>query len=340
MPTCDHCGIEFGRLPFECNRCGRQHCSDCRLPENHLCDSLYTAEGEAVGLSDVATKITNPITRSGERKAEARKHHSGPDLAPDGSLIGAKGTSAAQRARSNSEPSGSAKLAILAKSQLMLLAVVVVLFGGFFVAASAGTFSGVDLPEAGNTSILDGDGDETDTPDREPITISLSNISLDDDPPDTTPDPTPNPNPSISAREVETLVAERINEYRENRSLQRLESDEDVAAVAREYSAALADADELTHNLDGTTPQDRMDVAGVECRTGENIAQTWVNTRIDTGDGTAFHRSAEDLAQGLFEQWRTSPGHHQNMINDYSRHGIGIHIEGSRKVWATHNFCL
>lgn len=37
MAECDACGRDSDRLLYTCNECGRKVCSDCRLPENHLC---------------------------------------------------------------------------------------------------------------------------------------------------------------------------------------------------------------------------------------------------------------------------------------------------------------
>jgi len=37
MAECDACGKDSDRLLYTCNECGKKVCSDCRLPENHLC---------------------------------------------------------------------------------------------------------------------------------------------------------------------------------------------------------------------------------------------------------------------------------------------------------------
>ncbi len=45
MDKCDQCGEET-MMPYECNRCGKKHCSTHRLPENHNCDgSLIPGDG-------------------------------------------------------------------------------------------------------------------------------------------------------------------------------------------------------------------------------------------------------------------------------------------------------
>ena len=34
---CWHCGRRITEIPYECHRCGKYFCRDCRLPENHHC---------------------------------------------------------------------------------------------------------------------------------------------------------------------------------------------------------------------------------------------------------------------------------------------------------------
>ena len=37
MAECDACGKDSDRMLYTCNHCGKNVCSDCRLPENHFC---------------------------------------------------------------------------------------------------------------------------------------------------------------------------------------------------------------------------------------------------------------------------------------------------------------
>lgn len=39
MSTCSHCGKQE-MMPFKCKFCGKSHCGDHRLPENHSCIGL------------------------------------------------------------------------------------------------------------------------------------------------------------------------------------------------------------------------------------------------------------------------------------------------------------
>lgn len=47
MTECPECGEETSL--YECGDCGLAHCVDCRLPENHTCDSPDPTETEAGG---------------------------------------------------------------------------------------------------------------------------------------------------------------------------------------------------------------------------------------------------------------------------------------------------
>lgn len=41
---CDQCGRHIEGMPYTCNRCGKTHCSDHRLPEYHECGSIQAAD--------------------------------------------------------------------------------------------------------------------------------------------------------------------------------------------------------------------------------------------------------------------------------------------------------
>lgn len=64
MSRCSTCSQEVSSsLEFRCSYCGRPHCSDHRLPENHGCERLETANSlgpDFRGLSDSAAGYTPP----------------------------------------------------------------------------------------------------------------------------------------------------------------------------------------------------------------------------------------------------------------------------------------
>lgn len=46
MPVCANCGANHD-LPFGCSYCGRSHCAECRLPENHACSGTKALNADA-----------------------------------------------------------------------------------------------------------------------------------------------------------------------------------------------------------------------------------------------------------------------------------------------------
>ncbi len=44
MTRCDYCGKRINELPFHCKFCGKEHCSNHRLPEEHKCKELIESK--------------------------------------------------------------------------------------------------------------------------------------------------------------------------------------------------------------------------------------------------------------------------------------------------------
>lgn len=59
---------------------------------------------------------------------------------------------------------------------------------------------------------------------------------------------------------------------------------------------------------------------------GENIEYAW---------GSYYNRSIQQTAQDMFEGWKNSPSHHQNMINDWHYFGIGLVVDTKNKAVAS-----
>jgi uncharacterized protein YkwD len=118
-----------------------------------------------------------------------------------------------------------------------------------------------------------------------------------------------------------------INQHRANHGLPPLEISEKLNVAADKHSQDMADRNYFSHNTmsplppgqSGSSPWDRFDDAGYTYSTSlaENIA--------------AGHSDA----QATFEQWRTSEGHNENMLNPNLKViGIGrAHNAGSTYKW-------
>lgn len=150
---------------------------------------------------------------------------------------------------------------------------------------------------------------------------------------------------------IERLVHAEVNERRADRGLSRLAYDPALAAIADDYSVAMAQRDFFAHvDPDGDDFADRYEEAGYRCRVstggnryatgGENLAQSWWERQVRTDRGTAYYDTERGLAEGVVDQWMNSTGHRENILMPHWEHeGIGVDITASGKVLVTQNFC-
>lgn len=151
----------------------------------------------------------------------------------------------------------------------------------------------------------------------------------------------------INITAVEQYVHEAVNEERATDGADELEFDTELRDIAQDHSGDMADRGYFSHvDPEGNAFTDRYADAGYDCSVngytgGENIAQTWYDTPVNTGDGTIVHYEDErELGYGIAEQWMDSAGHRENLLADHwENQGIGIHITDDDKVFATQNFC-
>ena len=112
-----------------------------------------------------------------------------------------------------------------------------------------------------------------------------------------------------TAGKVERSLLCLTNVHRVRNGVSPLRRDTRLAAAARAHSDDMVTRDYFDHfNPDGASPSDRARAAGYPGGAGENIAAN--------GSGSAF---------SLFDQWRGSSGHNQNMLEDgYDAAGFGV----------------
>jgi uncharacterized protein YkwD len=140
-------------------------------------------------------------------------------------------------------------------------------------------------------------------------------------------DSTPNWQPETAAKQAHEIV----NEERTSAGRGELAWRDDVAAAAREYAAKLAEAEKLTHTLDGSQPGVRYSAAGIGRYSGENA-----NALL--GDGYQIYAPAE-LADTIIESWMDSEGHRENLLTYTHRaEGIGIAKNSENDVYAVQVF--
>lgn len=129
-------------------------------------------------------------------------------------------------------------------------------------------------------------------------------------------DPPKPAEPKLSDEESAVLAA--TNAERKTADLPPLTIDPILLKMARDHSATQARLDQLGHDLDGTTFQERMKASGYKfARAGENV-----------GGGYA---TAKDAIKG----WMESAPHKENLLNkEFTQIGIGMAVSpGGKRYW-------
>lgn len=115
---------------------------------------------------------------------------------------------------------------------------------------------------------------------------------------------------AATVNKVERSLLCLTNLHRARNGVGALKRDTRLGAAARAHSADMVARDYFDHvSPEGTTPSDRARAAGYPGGAGENIAALG-------GGATAFT---------MFDGWRGSQGHNENMLNGpYETAGMGI----------------
>lgn len=156
---------------------------------------------------------------------------------------------------------------------------------------------------------------------------------------------------TVSSIAVEDRVHELVNERRAEHGLEPIGFDGTIASVSRAHSQDMHEREFAHVNPDGDTPHDRFNAVADYCRVySENIARTSVGKPVERsydGERVEYH-TAEELAEGLVEQWMNSPEHREAILGEQEavieaggldRGGVGVYITDEGRVFATHNFC-
>jgi uncharacterized protein YkwD len=123
------------------------------------------------------------------------------------------------------------------------------------------------------------------------------------------------------------LMVELVNADRADHGLAPLRAAEDVAAVARAWSARMADRPSLEHN-----PAFADEIC-CWSQVTENVA--WSQPHRLWRPGDPVERLTRELQAALL----TSPGHRENLLDPaVDEVGIGIHVDDDGAVWITQNF--
>jgi uncharacterized protein YkwD len=114
---------------------------------------------------------------------------------------------------------------------------------------------------------------------------------------------------------VERLVG-RTNAFRQQEGRPPVALHPQLTAAAQDFAAVMARTGQLSHTVEGQTPEVRAKAHGYDpCLIAENIAYQ---------DNPAGF-TTEALAEGFFQGWQQSPGHRKNLLDPaVTETGVGV----------------
>jgi uncharacterized protein YkwD len=155
---------------------------------------------------------------------------------------------------------------------------------------------------------------------------------------------TPTP---VSISEVEKLIFKYTNDERRKAGLKELVWDDQLALIAREHSADMAENDFFSHtNLSGEDPTARAQRHNYPVR--KLLGGGWYSlgiaeniSKMPTGNvqGHSYiNNDADSVAKAVVESWMNSPGHRANILKDgYDKLGVGVGYDG-KYYYSTQDF--
>lgn len=152
-------------------------------------------------------------------------------------------------------------------------------------------------------------------------------------------------------KEIERSIHRFTNAERSEHRLGTINTDSQLASIARKHSQDMAEREFFSHvTPGGVTMTDRYQRAGYDCRvpisqyrylTGaENIHMTYFGQRVRINGETRIFTNETEVGRAVVESWMNSPPHRENILNPHwRREGIGVTVTDDGRVYATQNFC-
>lgn len=137
--------------------------------------------------------------------------------------------------------------------------------------------------------------------------------------------------PEARIKTIEQAIHQETNSRRTDHSIDTLEYNHHLSAIALQHSRDMAERGFFDHTSpDGDEPIDRYRTFGHNDRSsGENIACIPL-------DPTS---TAQDAVHLVVEEWMQSPGHRENLLREqFTEEGIGIYFTPNGSMYATQNF--
>ena len=126
-----------------------------------------------------------------------------------------------------------------------------------------------------------------------------------------------------------------VNEHRNNNGLSSYKVNNALEECAFEKSKHMSDYNYFDHRYNGQTWIDMYPekYEGTSAW-GENIAGRYTNY-----EKLYTEEECKTIAKNLFEQWKNSPGHNDNMLRStFNSIGFGLYVNSSGEVYATQQF--
>lgn len=149
-----------------------------------------------------------------------------------------------------------------------------------------------------------------------------------------------------STYEIELLIFDEINEIRENKGLNKLKWDPQLARLARLHSFDMIQYDYFNHSdLFGDGPSERAEELGLKITIetkdkiytgiGENIGYMPKGVVEEVG----VLITTKDISSAMVYEWMLSEPHKENILqDDYLFTGIGVAYDGEDGYLLTQNF--
>lgn len=126
------------------------------------------------------------------------------------------------------------------------------------------------------------------------------------------------------AKLLEQAIFHKINSYRAEKNLPRLEWNNQLAYMSRMHSEALAEkGPPITHE-------------GIELRF-ETLKDVFPDMR-SFGENVAYNFGFRDPASRAIKGWLGNPRHRKNILGDFTLTGVGVFIDKEGKIYFTQSF--
>ena len=131
--------------------------------------------------------------------------------------------------------------------------------------------------------------------------------------------------------EAAKQIFDATNRFRREEKRSELKENRQLAETAAYFARFMASTDKYGHEADGKTPADRAKEHKYDyCAIAENIAYVYSSEGYTT----------DEVAKGLVEGWKKSPGHRKNMLDpDVTEAGMAVaQSEKSGKYYGVQMF--